>query len=490
MSRRWWSLVAVSLATFMTYLDNNVTNVAIPTIERSLHLSLAGLEWVVSSYILVFAGLLLAGGRLADLYGRRRLFLAGLAVFTISSLGAGLAGSGGVLIAARLVQGLGAALVVPTTLAIIMATFKDVRERTTAIGVWTAIGAMALAFGPLIGGFISQHLHWGWIFFINVPVGIAAFAIAVVSVGESRDPAVVRRLDLPGLITSAVALFSLTYALIEGHDKGWTSTLIIGAFALAAVAGAAFAVIESRTARPMVEMKLFRSRVFAGGTVTMMLWAFGIFGIYFFTSIYLQSILGFSPTKAGLAFVPMALCMALFAGLAGPVSRVLRPGQTVAIGMAVMAVGLYLFSRLGAGAAFTSLLPGFLIFGAGAGLMNVPLTNAVLHSMPTERSGVASALLNASREVAGLLGITVIGAVLRSRQGSALQHGAHPGVAYLDGYHAGLIVTVALIAVGAVVSYAALRRIPRQASAGAVIPAEAAELSGSAEPDLAGSALR
>src|SRR5215472_11006428 len=285
MSRRWWSLVAVSLATFMTYLDNNVTNVAIPTIERSLHLSLAGLEWVVSSYILVFAGLLLAGGRLADLFGRRRLFMIGLAVFTIASLGAGLAGSGGVLIGARLVQGLGAALVVPTTLAIIMATFKDVRERTTAIGVWTAIGAMALAFGPLIGGFISQHLHWGWIFFINVPVGIVAFVIAVASVGESRDPSVVRHLDVPGLISSAVALFSLTYALIEGHDKGWTSALILGSFALSAAAAAAFVLIESRTEHPMVDLTLFRSRVFTGGTTVMMLWAFGIFGIYFFTSI-------------------------------------------------------------------------------------------------------------------------------------------------------------------------------------------------------------
>ncbi len=482
MSRRWWSLVAVSLATFMTYLDNNVTNVAIPTIQRSLHLSLAGLEWVVSSYILVFAGLLLAGGRLADLYGRRRLFLTGLTVFTLASLGAGLAGSGAVLIGARLVQGLGAALVVPTTLAIIMVTFKDARERTTAIGAWTAIGAMALAFGPLIGGFISQHLHWGWIFFINVPVGIAAFMIAALSVRESRDPAVVRRLDVPGLTSSAIALFALTYALIEGHDKGWTSTLIVGAFALAAVAGAAFAAIESRTAHPMVEMRLFRSRVFAGGTVTMMLWAFGIFGIYFFTSIYLQTILGFSPTKAGLAFVPMALCMALFASLAGRVSRLMRPGQAVAIGMLVMATGLYLFSRLGAGATFASLLPGFLVFGAGAGMMNVPLTNAVLHSMPAERSGVASALLNASREVAGLLGITVIGAVLRVRQGAAIRDGAHPAVAYLDGYHAGLIVTVTLIAAGALVSYLALRRVPRPQRE--QVPATA-ELSGSAVPELA-----
>src|SRR5215467_10076612 len=258
MRRRWWSLVAVSLATFMTYLDNNVTNVAIPTIQRDLHLSVASLEWVVSSYILVFAGLMLAGGRLADVFGRRRLFLTGLSIFTLASLGAGLAGSGSVLIAARLVQGLGAAMLIPTTLAIILAAFTNPRERTAAISTWTAIGAMALAFGPLIGGFISQHLHWGWIFFINVPVGIIALGIAAFAMDESRDPAAVRRLDLPGMITSSVSLFALTYALIEGHDKGWTSALILGAFALAAVAAAAFVAVEARTEQPMVQLALFR----------------------------------------------------------------------------------------------------------------------------------------------------------------------------------------------------------------------------------------
>src|SRR5215468_6296756 len=332
MSRRWWSLVAVSLATFMTYLDNNVTNVAIPTIERSLHLSLAGLEWVVSSYILVFAGLLLAGGRLADLVGRRRLFLIGLAVFTLASLAAGLAGSGGVLIGARLLQGLGAAILVPTTLAVIVATFDDAAERARAIGAWAAIGALALAFGPLIGGFVSQHLHWGWIFFINVPIGVITFVLAVATMAESRTTAAVRRLDMPGLATSAVALFSLTYALIEGHDKGWTSALILGAFALSAVAAAAFVVIESRTEHPMVDLTLFRSPVFAGGTTVMMMWAFGIFGIYFFTSIYLQVILGFSPTKAGLAFVPMAAFLALSASVAAPVAARIGAHRTVALG--------------------------------------------------------------------------------------------------------------------------------------------------------------
>ncbi len=462
MARRWWTLVTVGLATFMTYLDNNVTNVAIPTIQRSLHLSIAGLEWVVSSYVLVFAGLLLVGGRTADVFGRRRLFFAGTVIFTLASLGAGLAGSGTVLIAARVVQGLGAALLVPTTLAIIMATFKDARERTAAIGIWTAIGAMALAFGPLIGGFISQHLHWGWIFFINIPVGIVALSIAALTMDESRDTSAVRRLDLPGMAASSAGLFALTYALIEGHDKGWTSGLILGAFALAAAAAAAFVAIESRTAHPMVELALFRSRLFSGGTVTMMLWAFGIFGIYFFTSIYLQEILGFSPTKAGLAFVPMALCLAAAAGLAGLVYQRFGAHRTVAAGMVLMAVGLYLFSVLGAGATFASLMPGFVLFGVGAGLMQVPLTNSVLHGQPPERSGVASALLNASREVAGLLGITVIGAVLRSREGGALRHGTAPPAAFLDGYHSGLLVTLALLGAGAVISYLALRHAPAQ----------------------------
>jgi len=457
MQRRWWILAAVSLATFMTYLDNNVTNVAIPTIQRSLHLSIAGLEWVVSGYILVFASMLLAGGRLADIYGRRRLLLVGLSIFTLSSLGAGLATSGGVLIAARLLQGLGAALMVPTTLAIIIATFTDTRERTRAIATWTAIGGLALAFGPLIGGFITQHLHWGWIFFINLPIGAITFAIAIPAVPESRDTSAARRLDIPGLITSAVSMFALTYALIEGHDKGWTSPLILAAFGLAAAAAGAFGLVESRTPHPMVDMSLFRSRVFSGGTTMMMLWAFGILGIYFFTSIYLQTILGFSPTKAGLAFVPMAICMAVFASLAPQVAPRLGTHRTVGIGMALMAAGLYLFARLGGGATFASLMPGFLLFGAGAGLMNVPLTNAVLHSMPPERSGVASALLNASRELAGLLGITVIGAVLRARQGEALHHGASAGAAFLNGYHDGLLLTVVLLVAGAVLGWVALR---------------------------------
>src|SRR6201994_1136745 len=475
MSRRWWTLVAVSLATLMAYLDNNVVNVALPTIQRDLHLSVSGLEWVVSSYLLVFAGLLRAGGRLADHYGRRRIFLIGLTIFTASSLASGLAGDAAVLIASRAVQGLGAALMVPTTLAIILATFNDARERNIAVGIWNAIAALALAVGPLIAGLLSQHLHWGWIFFINVPVGVITAIIALPAMDESRGGTAegeARRLDMPGLVVSAVMLFSLVYALIEGQDRGGTSLLIVAAFVLAAVALAGFLLVERWSAQPMVTLSMFRSRVFSGGTVTMMLWGFGVFGIYFFTALYLQDILGFSPTKAGLAFVPMALAVVLFSGLAAPVAARIRTSGAVAGGMLIMAAGLVLFALLGANASFVSLIPAFVVFGAGAGLMNVPLTTAILEAMPPERSGIASALLNASREVAGLLGITVIGAVLRTRESSALRGGAHPATAFLDGYHAGLYVTIALMVAGVAVSWFTLRRYAPQAATENVTPEE------------------
>jgi len=455
--RRWWALAAMSLAAFMAYLDNNIVNVAIPTIQRSLHLSVSGLEWVVSSYLLTLAGLLLVGGRLADVFGRRRLFLAGLAVFTLSSLAAGLAGSGGTLIATRAIQGIGAALLMPATLAIIVAAFDDIRERNMAIGIWAAVGALALATGPALGGLISQHFRWGWIFLINVPVGLITFAIALRNVRESREETAVRRVDLPGLVASAVTLFALTYALIEGEVRGWTSPGILGSFALAAVAMAVFLAIEARVAQPMVDLTMFRTREFSGGIGTMMIWAFGILGIYFFTSLYLQETLGFSPVKAGLAFVPMALCIAVFAVIAPRVQAWAGAHRTVAFGMLLMVAGLGLFARLGLNVTYPALLPGFMLFGAGAGLMNVPLTNATMAATPAARAGIASALLNASREVAGLLGITVIGAIVSTRRASALRSGADQAHAFLTGYHTGLWVTIALMAAGVAVSYLTLR---------------------------------
>jgi EmrB/QacA subfamily drug resistance transporter len=475
----------------MSYLDNNVVNVALPTIERNLHLSVSGLEWVVSSYLLLLGGLLLVGGRAADIFGRRRVFLIGLVIFTLSSLTAGLADSGGMLIAARAVQGLGAALLMPAALAIVVATFTDTRERTAALGISGAIGALGLAIGPTAGGLISQHLHWGWIFLINVPLGAITMALTLIFVSEShgrvaaeaaaggRPVSTAAVLDIPGLASSALSLFALTYALIEGGDKGWTSSLIIGSFAVAVVALAAFLAIETRSQFPMIPLRVFRSAAFSGGLGTMMIWSFGVLGIYFFTSLYLQGNLGFSPTKAGLAFLPMALCLVVAAALSPQVVRLLGEHRTVAASMAVMTVGLLLFARLGAGATFAGLVPGFVLFGLGAGLLNVPLTNAIVGGVPTTQAGVASALLNASREVAGLLGVTVVGAVLRSTESASLRAGHSPAQAFIDGYHTGLWLTIGLLAAGIVVSYVTLR--PRRAS---VTEQLAAEL-GLAEPSHA-----
>ena len=460
-SRNRWTLVAVALATFMTYLDNNIVNVAIPDIQRELGLSTAGIEWVVSSYILTFAGLLLAGGRLADAFGRRRLFIIGLAVFTASSLFAGLATGAASLIAARALQGIGAAAVTPTTLAIISATFTDPKERNAAVGIWGGVGALALAVGPVLGGFLTQHVAWEWIFWINVPFGIATIALGAWAIQESRED-VTRRLDLPGLVLSTTSLFALTWALIEGHDRGWTSAGILGGFTVAAVTALVFVIVERRIAEPMVDVSLFARREFTGGIVALMLWAFGLFGIYFFTSLYLQGVLGFSPTKAGTAFVPMAVLMAVSAIVSDRVAARFGAYRSTAVGMVAMGLGIASTALLGQDATFLSLMPSFAVIGIGGGL-TIPLTATVLGVMPTSQAGVASAVFNASREVAGLLGITVIGAVLASRQGDALAAGHTPVDAYLTGYRTGLVLAGALVLAGGVAAFVALRRAHHEA---------------------------
>jgi EmrB/QacA subfamily drug resistance transporter len=449
-------LIAVSLATFMTYLDNNIINVAIPAIQRDLHLSTAGLEWVVSGYILVFASLLLAGGRLGDIFGRRRLFLIGLGIFTAASLVAGLAGNVDVLVASRAVQGLGAALVTPTTLALISSGYPDPKERTAAIGIWSAVGALALAVGPLLGGLISQHVSWGWIFFINVPFGIATMALAAWAVPAGLADGPRARIDVPGLVLSAATLFTLTYALIEGHDKGWTSTLILGSFAVSASAAIAFVAVELRADQPMVDVALFAERTFTGGIVAIVMWGFGLFGIYFFTSLYMQNVLAMSATEAGAAFVPMALLMAASAIVSERVAAAIGAHRSVALAMALMAVGIGSMIVLGEGASFLSLMPSFALIGIGGGL-SVPLTALVVGAMPVERAGVASGIFNAAREVAGLLGITVIGAVLATRQSASIRSGHTPVDAFLSGYRGGLVVAAVLVAAGGIAAYVGLR---------------------------------
>jgi len=468
------AMAAVGLAAFMTSLDNTVVNVALPSIQRDLGLSLGGLEWVASAYVLVFASLLLAGGRLADLYGRKRMFLAGTAVFTAASLVSGLARGEGVLLAGRVAQGAGAALAAPTALAIISAMFPGERERSRAVGAWSGVTALAVALavalGPLAGGFISQHWQWGWIFFINVPLGLLTLALGAAAISESRGHGVSRSVDLPGLGSATLALAALAYALIQGHQAGWTSPAILACFSAATAAGGVFAVVESRSAAPMVDLALFRSRVLSGGTATLVLWGFGVLGVYFFTPLYLQVVLGFSPTRAGLAFVPMALLMAASATLAPLVSGRAGANRTVAVGMALVAAGLAATALLGQHASFAGLMAPLAAVGIGSGL-TMPITAAILGVLPQAQAGVAGGILNAAREASGLLGVTVIGAILTARQGAALQAGATPHAAFLAGYSAGLAAAAALVLAGGII---ALRTLSGRVPAAEVQPPPAA----------------
>lgn len=454
--RRWWALLAVSLATFLAFLDNNVVNVALPAIQRHLGLSLSGLEWVVSSYILVLSGLMLVGGRLADLFGRRLLVLVGISVFTLASLLAGLAGDATVLITARALQGVGAAAMLPPMLAIIQELFTDERERSRALGTWMAVGALALALGPFLGGVISQHLTWGWIFLINVPFGVVTFALAVATLPRMRQTTRAR-LDVPGLLTSATALFTVTYALIEGHDRGWTSAAILTCFAVSAVAAAAFVALEQRRHDPMVDLAIFRSRVFSGGMTILMLWGFGVMGIYFFTALYLQNVLGLSPTTAGASLIPMALAMAVTAPLAPALSRRIGTNVAVALGAAIMVAAMVGLAGIGAHGHVTDLLLPFIAAGVGSGLIMTPVNDSVLGVLPPVRAAAGGAVLNAVREVSGLLGITIFGAILSGRASQSARHGATVVQSFLDGYRFTLVVAAGIVALSVPLALHTLR---------------------------------
>src|SRR5215467_12487566 len=303
-TRRWFALAAVVFGIFVTTLDNTVVNVALPSIQHDLHLSISGLAWVVNGYVLSFAVLLLMGGRLADLYGRRRLFLGGMTFFTASSLLAGIAPSAGLLIAARVLQGVGAAMMTPPTLPIISDVFPDARERATAVGIWASVGAAAFAVGPVIGGLVTEHINWTWIFFINVPIGVIGLIAGARLIPESRDPGASRSLDLPGVAVGTAALVSLTYALLEANSYGWSSPTIIALLAIAVAGLALFVRIESRAETPMIDLSLFRSATFSGANVVIMVVTLATFGVLLYTSLYLQEVLQFSPVRAGATLLP------------------------------------------------------------------------------------------------------------------------------------------------------------------------------------------
>jgi EmrB/QacA subfamily drug resistance transporter len=455
-NRKWWTLVAVSFGLFMIMLDNTIVNVALPTLERSLHLKVSELEWVVAGYALTFGALMLTGGKLADLLGRRLMFVAGLVIFSLSSLGCGLAGGASVLIAMRVVQGIGAALMNPSTLSIITVTFPP-KQRGTAIGIWAGVSALALAIGPLAGGLITEHIGWNWIFFINVPIGALAIAAAYAFIDESRDTSHEQRPDVPGLASSALGLFALSYALIEANTYGWTSGRILAAFAIAAVSMVAFVLLEMHQRLPMLDLSLFRNVGFAGANTVMLLVGLAMFGVFFYVSLYVQQVLGYSPVQAGAAFLPWTVLIVLLAPLAGRFSDRFGPRPFVTSGLIVVAGSLFLFSRLGVHESFWSLLPAMILGGIGMSAAMAPTTAAAMASVRPDKAGVGSAVLNSMRQVGGSLGIAIMGAIVASGVSSALASGHARVDAFVNGYQHATTVAALIAVAGAVVAATTLQ---------------------------------
>jgi EmrB/QacA subfamily drug resistance transporter len=450
-NRRWWTLGAVSFGLFMIMLDNTIVNVALPSIQRDLGVGLSELQWIVAGYSLTFAALMLTGGKLADHYGRRLIFVVGLIIFTLASLACGLAETGEMLIAARVVQGAGAALMNPATLSIISATFPP-EQRGMAIGIWAGVSALALAIGPLAGGLLTDHLDWSWIFFVNIPVGVLAVAASFLVIEESRDMSEERRLDVPGQLAGGVGLFALTYALIEANTYGWTSGRILGAFALAAVALAGFVWLERVQRVPMLDLELFRNRTFAGANSVILLVALAMFGVFFFVSLYMQNILGFSAVETGAAFLPMTVLIILVAPVAGKLSDRLGSRWLMTVGMVLVGLQLLYFSRLGVDENFWNLLPGLLVGGVGMALVMTPSAAAAVRSVPVDQAGVGSAVLNACRQVGGSMGIAVMGAIIAAEIGDR-----RSPEAFVEGFSTALVVAALIAFAGAAVALVTVR---------------------------------
>jgi EmrB/QacA subfamily drug resistance transporter len=455
-NRKWWTLGAVAFGLFMIMLDNTVVFVALSAIQKDLQVSTSELEWVVNGYALTFAVLMLTGGKLADLFGRRRIFIVGLAIFTVSSLACGLATGAGFLIGARVVQGVGSALMNPATLSIITATFPP-RQRGMAIGIWVGVSAMALAIGPLVGGILTEQINWSWIFFINVPVGILGIVVARFAIDESRDESEEQRLDLPGLISSGIGLFALTYGLIESNNYGWTSGRILGSFAVAAVALALFVVLELKQRVPMLDLSLFKNPTFAGANTVMLLVALAMFGVFFFNSLYLGTILHYSPIQTGATFLPMTVLIVLIAPVAGKFSDKIGSRWLMAAGLVSLSASLVAFSRLGVDSSFWDILPGLLLGGVGMSLAMTPTTAAAMGSVPVDKAGVGSAVLNSMRQVGGSLGIALMGAIVASSIHVPPTSPQAPGE-FVNGYQNALHVAAAIALVGAIVAAATVRK--------------------------------
>jgi len=410
-----WTFIVTALALFMTALDNLVVTTALPVIKADLGASLAQLEWTVNAYTLAFAVLLLTGAALGDRFGRKRVFLVGLTVFTGGSAAAALAPSGDLLVIARAIQGIGAAIVTPLTLTLLSAAVPPER-RGLALGAWGGISGLAIAIGPVVGGAIIAGLNWHWIFWLNVPIGLVVLAMGALRLTESRGP--VARLDLPGLGLASAGLFALVWALVHGNGEGWTSTGIVAAFIAAAVLLAGFVIREARTAEPMLPLRFFRSRQFAAVNVVSFVMSFGVFGSIFLLAQFFQVVQGYTPLEAGIRTLPWTGMPILVAPLAGLALGRIGGRTLLATGMALMAIGLAWIAAVASPTVeYARLIPAFVLAGTGMALFFAPTASLVLAAVRPAEEGQASGANNAIREIGGVFGVAILASVFSAAGG-------------------------------------------------------------------------
>ncbi len=423
-AHKWWTLLAMAFTIFMALLDMTIVYVALPTIQKDLHADLSDLQWVINAYALTLAVFLVTSGRLGDIFGRKRVFMAGLAIFTLGSLLCGVSGGitlvslshMNVLLIARGVQGLGASIMFPMTLAIITATFEG-PERGRAIGIWGSVSGLATAIGPLAGGFLVENAGWQSIFFINVPIGIVAVLVAAWAVAESRDERAPRSIDVFGLATITISLFCLTLALIQGNDKGWTSQYILTLFAVAVVAMAAFLAGEPRIKNAMVDLRLFRNVSFTGAAITVFALSAGILSVFFFLTLYFQNFLGYSAMETGVRFLPLSGFILVSAPIGGIVMDRIGARPVLTLGMALLTLSVVLMTRISphdVKSDWVVLLPAFILGGLGMGLAQPPISTVAVGTVPSARAGMASGVNSMCRQVGSAFGIAFLGAMLTS----------------------------------------------------------------------------
>jgi EmrB/QacA subfamily drug resistance transporter len=460
---RWLVLVIVCVAQFMVVLDATVVNVALPSIQKDLGFSYASLQWIVNAYTLFFGGFLLLGGRASDLLGRQRLFIAGVVVFTVASAINGVANTSNVLIAGRALQGFGGALVSPAALSIVTTTFEEGRDRTRALGVWSAIAAGGAAVGLILGGVLTEYLSWRWVFFVNLPVGVLATVLALRFVPNSRAEQRPETYDVAGAVTITGGLLVLVYAIVKAQSYGWGSGKTVGLFALAVILITVFVLIEQRSKAPLVRLSIFRMRSLTGANGAMLLVASGLFAMFYFASLYQQQILGFSPVQAGFAFVPFALGIIVGAGASQALIRHIGVRLVTYIGIAMGVAGLLYFARLPVhGSYATDLLPTIVIVSVGMGLTFVPCTLLATTNVAPSDAGLASGILNTSQQVGGALGLAVLSTLAASRTSHLLDHGvtsvADKASAQTSGFHVAFAVGAAMLVLAGIVLAVTVRK--------------------------------